>query len=83
MIAVENLIRPHNSHQILRLRQIDDVMGVPRQHMYRLDLFAAYLKLQHFVCANLPLLNQAMAANHNEELPLAVVPVLSLRDARL
>ena len=83
MFWIKDLIGPHHSHQILCFRQIDDVVGVAREHMDGLDPVPAHLELQHFLRADLPLLNETVARHHDEELPLAVVPVLALGDAGL
>ena len=56
-------------------------MGVARQHVDGLHLLAGDLEFQHLVSPHLPLLNEGVAGDHDEELPLAVVPVLALGDA--
>ena len=58
-------------------------MGITGQHMDCLDLFSRNLKLDHFLGPDLAFLDQAVAGNDDEELPLAVVPVLALGDAGL
>lgn len=45
------------------------------------DLISAYFKVQDFVRTNSSLLNEAVAADYDEELPFGVVPVLSFGDA--
>ena len=56
-------------------------MGVAGEHVDGLYPLAAHLKVQHLVRADAPLLDQGPAAHHDEQLPLAVVPVLPLGDA--
>ena len=56
-------------------------MGVAGEHVDGLYSLAAHLKVQHLVRADAPLLDQGPAAHHDEQLPLAVVPVLPLGDA--
>lgn len=51
--------------------------------MHCLDLVPAHFKFDHFIRAYLPLLDQAVTRNHNEELSLRIVPMLTLRDTRL
>ena len=46
-----------------------------------LDSLAAHLEAEDLVRADAPLLDQRPAAHHDEQLPLAVVPVLTLGDA--
>ena len=83
MGRVELLVRPHQGDEVLGLAQIDDVVGVPRQHVDGLGLVAGHLKFQHLAAADAALLNQTVARNHDEKLPLRVVPVLTLCDAGL
>lgn len=83
MIAVKDLVCPHNCDKVFSLRQIDDIVGISRKHVHSLDLIPAHLKLNHFISSDFPLLDQTMAGNYNEKLPLRIVPVLPLCDARL
>ena len=80
--GVELLVSPHDGHQVFRFAQVDDVVGVARQHLYRLDVAAVHLKFQDFLGTDFPLLDQAVATDHHKELPLGVVPMLALCDAR-
>ena len=47
-----------------------------------LEPLTAHLEVQHLVRADAPLLDQGPAAHHDEQLPLAVVPVLTLGYSR-
>lgn len=78
MILVKHLIAIHHSNEILCIREINDVMRIAREHMHTLDIVPRYLKLNDLISANLALLDQSMPSNHNKELPLRVVPVLTL-----
>ena len=78
MIWIKLLISPHNSHKVLCLTQIDNVMGITGEHMNSLDLISTNFKLDNFVSTYLTLLNKTMTGNNYKELPLAVMPVLSL-----
>ena len=49
---VELLVRPHQGDEVLGLAQIDDVVGVPRQHVDGLGLVAGHLKFQHLAAAD-------------------------------
>ena len=49
--------------------------------MHCLDILPRDFELQDFVGAQLALLDEAVAVDDNEELPLGVVPVLALGDA--
>ena len=57
-------------------------MRVSRQHVDGLNPLAAHLEVQDLVRADAPLLYQRPAAHHDEQLPLAVVPVLTLGYSR-
>ena len=83
MLRVEEFICPHKRDKVFRVGEIDDVMRIPRQHVHRLNLLSADLKLQHFIRPDLSLLNQAVTGDNDKEFPLAVVPVLALRDPGL
>ena len=58
-------------------------MGVAGKHVDGLYPLAAHLEVQHLVRADATLLDKRPAAHHDEQLPLAVVPVLALGDSRL
>lgn len=80
--GVEGLVGPHHRNQVGGVRQVDDVVRVARQHVHGLDPVAAYIILQHLAGALLAELDQAVAGDHDEQLPLGVVPVLALGYAR-
>ena len=79
--GVERLIGPHDGDEGIGVREIDDVVGVTGKHMDGLDAVAADVKFNHLVRANAALLDKGVAADDDEELPLGVVPVLTLGDA--
>ena len=81
MVRVENLVTGHHRHQIFRFRQVDDIVSPAGNHVDSLDLVPGNLKFHRFPGVDVPLLNQAMTGDHNEQLPLGVVPVLPLGDA--
>ena len=58
-------------------------MGVAGEHVDALDVVARDFKLKDFICPQFTLLYQAVTGDHNEELPLGVVPVLAFGDAGL
>ena len=65
------------------ITEIDDVMGIARQHMDSLNLIAADPELQHLVRAYFTLLDEGLSGDDDEKLPLTVMPVLSLRNTWL
>ena len=81
-IRIEALVAPHEGHQVLRLRQVDDIMRIARYHLHHLHLVAAHLELDHLLRADFPHLDQAMAAHHHEFLVLRVMPMLPFCNAR-
>ena len=82
MVRVKNLIAGHHRHQVLCFRQVDNIMCPAGNHVDRLHLIAGNLKLHRFAGVDIPFLNQSVTGNHDEQLPLGVVPVLPLGDAR-
>ena len=82
MVRVKDLVTGHHRHKILRFRQIDDVVGPAGNHVDSLDLVPGNLKLHRFAGVDVSLLNQTVTSDHNEQLPLGVVPVLPLGNAR-
>ena len=83
MFRVELFVGPHYRYKVLCIREIDNVMRITGQHVNCLYLVAAHLELNDFVGANLPLLNQSVAADYDEKLPLRVMPMLPFGDAWL
>lgn len=81
--GIELLVRPHEGDEGLRFAQIDDVVRIAGQHMHCLDLLTRDLELPNLVAADAPLLDEPVPRDDDEELPLAVVPMLPLRDAGL
>lgn len=56
-------------------------MGVSWKHVNCIYLITAHLKVEDFIRVDSSLLNESMSAYDNEELPLCVMPVLSLGDS--
>lgn len=77
-VGVEALVAVHHCHEVFGVRQVNDVMGISWEHVHGLNLITAYLELDDFICAELTLLDFAVTGHHNKELPLGIVPVLSL-----
>ena len=50
-VWIEDFVAVHNGHKVFSLREIDDVVGVAREHYHALDLVAADLEFYHFVSA--------------------------------
>ena len=81
MGGVEELVAIHDRNQVLRLAEIDDIMGMAGQHVNALDIITGYLKLNDFIRSQFAFLNQAMSGNDDEELPLGIMPMLAFGDA--
>ena len=58
-------------------------MRISWQHVDTLNVVACDFELYHLIGAELALLNEAVTGDHDEELPLGVVPVLAFGDAGL
>ena len=88
MLRIKQFICPHQSHQILCLGKIDDIMRIPGNHMYGFHLFPGDFKaydrkgVSVFIKTYLPFLNQTMSSNDDEQFPLRMMPMLSLGDTR-
>ena len=83
MVGIEDLIRPHEGNEVLGIAEIDDIVRPAGDHVYGFDPLAADLKADLFIRVDIALLDQRAAADDDEELPLGIMPVLSLRDAGL
>ena len=83
MSGIELLVRPHERNEGLGIAQVDDIVRETRQHMDGLDLVARDLELPYLVAADAALLDEAVPRDDDEEFPLAVMPMLPFRDARL
>ena len=83
MVGIEQLIRPHEGDEVLGITQIDDIVRPAGDHVDGLDLVARYLKADFLICVDVALLDQRATADDDEELPLGVMPMLTLGDAGL
>src|SRR5699024_1823784 len=72
-----------DSHQILRLAQVDDIVGPSRYHVDRFNLISADLKLHHLSGMNVPLLDETMSCHYDKQFPFGIMPVLAFCDPRL
>lgn len=79
----EYFVACHHGDEILRIRQVNDIMCPSRDHIHGLDPIAGHLELDGLAGHDVPLLNQSMPMHHDELLPLRVMPMLALRDAWL
>lgn len=82
---IKDLIAIHHSDQILGVGEVDDVVRIAREHVDALDIVACDFEFDNLPLGivKVALLDKAMTSNHNKELPLGVMPVLPLGDARL
>ena len=83
MVGVEDLVAGHHRHQIFRLRQVDNIVGPAGNHVDSLDFIPRNFKLYRFPGVDVPLLDQAVASDHDKEFPLGVVPVLAFGNTGL
>ena len=82
-IGIEDLVAGHTRHEVFSLGHVDDIVSPSRNHVHGLDLVARDLEFNGLAGVNVALLNQSMALHDDEQLPLAVVPVLALGDSGL
>ena len=82
---IKDLIAIHHRDQVLCFGEVDDVMRIPREHVDALDIVARDFKLDHlaFRVVEVALLDETVTGDHDKELPLCVMPMLPLGDARL
>ena len=83
MVGIEELVRPHEGDEDLSVAKIDDIMRPAGDHVDGFDLVAADLKADFFIRVDIALFDQRTIADDDEELPLGVVPVLTLGDTGL
>ena len=81
MVWIEHLITGHYGNQVFCIRQVDDIVCPSRNHINRFDLISADLKFYGFPSVYITLLDQSMAMNNDELLPLGVMPVLAFGNA--
>ena len=79
------LVAVHHRDEVLGVGEVDDVVGVAREHVDGLDVVAGDLPFQDlaFGVIEVALLDEAVALDHDELLELGVVPMLPLGDAGL
>ena len=83
MVGIEQLVRPHKGDEVLCVAEINDIMRPAGDHVNSFDLVAADLKADLFIRVDIALLDQRVTADDDEELPLTVMPMLTLGDTGL
>ena len=83
MVGVKQLVCPHESDEVLGITQIDDIMRPAGDHVDGFDLLAADLKADLLIRVDIALLDQRVTTDNDEELPLTVMPVLTLGNTGL
>ena len=89
MPGIKGLVGPHHRHQVLGVAEVDDVVGVSRQHMDGFNLLPAHvirengIRLSVFIHPHPPFLDTGMTGHDDEKFPLGVMPVLALGDTGL
>ena len=89
LLWVEAFVAPHQRDHVLRIRKVDDVVGVTRNHLNYLKFLARNPVLDNgivialFVLANSAKTNQALSRDNAELLPLRMMPMLALGDSGL
>ena len=80
-VGVEYLVAVHYCYQVFSVGEVDDVVGVTREHDDRLYFVTTYFIVQYFICAFLAKLDKSVTCNHNKLFPLGIVPMLTFSDA--
>ena len=82
--GIKDLVAIHHRDEVLCVGEVDDVMRIPGEHVDALDIVARDFKLDHlaFRVVEVALLDEAVTGDHDKELPLGIVPMLPLGDAR-
>lgn len=83
MVGIKELVRPHEGDEVFGIAEIDDIMRPAGDHVDGFDLVAADLKADLLVRMDIALFDQRATTDDDKELPLRVVPVLTLGDAGL
>lgn len=82
-VRIEYLVAVHDGNEVFGVGEVDDVVGVAGEHDDGLDFVTTNFIVQHFVCAFLAELDEAVARNDDELFPFGVMPMLSLGDTWL
>lgn len=82
-VRIEYFVAVHDGDEVFGIGEVDDVVGVTREHDDTLDFVTTHLVVEDFVRALLAELDEAVARNDDELFPLGVVPMLALGDTRL
>ena len=80
--GVKHFVTVHYCDEVFGVGEVDDVVGVAGEHVDALDVVASDFELDDFAfgVVEVALLNEAVVRDHNEELPLGVVPMLAFGD---
>ena len=82
-VRIEYLVAVHDGNEVFGVGEVDDVVGVAGGHDDGLDFVTTNFIVQHFVCAFLAELDEAVARDDDELFPLGVVPMFTLGDTLL
>ena len=84
-LRVEDFVAVHDSDEVFGVGEVDDVVRVAGEHVDGLDVIAVDFPFEDFALrvVEAPLLDEAVALDHDKLLELGVVPVLALGNAGL
>lgn len=80
---IENFVAVHYCYEFIRIAQVNNIVSVTREHNDALDFISTYLIIEDFTGSFLAKLNQTMTGNNDEQLPLGMMPMLTLGYSRL
>lgn len=64
-LRIKHLVACHHGHEILRVRQVDDIMCPARNHIHSFDPIARHLELDGLAGHDVSLLNQSVTMRHD------------------
>ena len=83
MVGIEQLVRPHEGDEVFGVAEIDDVVRPAGDHVDGFDLVATDLKADFLIRMDIAFFDQRPTADDDEELPLGIVPMLTLGNTGL
>lgn len=82
-VRIEYLVAVHDGDEVFGVGEVDNVVGITGEHDDGLDFVTTHLVVEDFVGAFLAELDEAVARDDDELLPLGVVPMFTLGDTGL
>ena len=81
-LGIKYFITVHHSNKVFSLWKVYDVVGVAGKHMDTTDILSGNFEFYDFVWVYAAFLNKAVTWDDDEELPLAIMPMLAFGDRK-